>query len=136
VVVFFFTASSGLKALWMRHDLWQIALFVFVPQVVWGFYQEFVYRGLVQTELVRRWGTWPGILASNLIFTFGPLHLYHFGLARHDLSHLWIFMAIFSIGMYFAVLYHRSGNLWITGLLHGVGDFFIDGLNQVARMPQ
>jgi membrane protease YdiL (CAAX protease family) len=120
----------------MRHDLWQIALFVFVPQVVWGFYQEFVYRGLVQTELVRRWGTWPGILASNLIFTFGPLHLYHFGLARHDLSHLWIFMAIFSIGMYFAVLYHRSGNLWITGLLHGVGDFFIDGLNQVARMPQ
>jgi len=37
--------------------------------------------------------------------------------------------------MYFAVLYHRSGNLWITGILHGVGDFFIDGLNQVVSMP-
>jgi hypothetical protein len=42
---------------------------------------------VLQTDLVRRWGTWTGILASNLLFTFGPLHadinargigMYHF----------------------------------------------------------
>lgn len=134
VVVFCLTATAAIRNLWTRHDLWQIAIFVFIPQIVWGFYQEFVYRGIVQTELVRRWGTWPGILISNLVFTFGPLHFYHFGLARHDLSHLWVFAGIFAIGLYFAVLYHRSGNLWIAGILHGVGDFFIDGLNQLAGM--
>jgi membrane protease YdiL (CAAX protease family) len=136
LVVFGFNASSGIAALWGRRDVGRILVFVCVPQLIWGFYQEFVYRGIVQTELVRRWGTWPGILVGNLIFTFGPLHFYHFALARHHPAHLWIFPAIFAIGLYFAVVYHRSGNLWIVGTLHGVGDWFIDGLGIVARIPR
>ena len=135
VAVFSFFVSAELKALWSRRDLWKIGLCVFVPQMVWGFYQEFLYRGILQTELVRRWGTLSGILASNLIFTFGPLHAYHFALARANPAHLWIFAATFSIGMFFAVLFKRSGNLWIVALLHGLGDWFIDGLSQVPRMP-
>ncbi len=135
LVIFGFTASSGIAALWGRHDLGPILVFVCVPQLIWGFYQEFVYRGIVQTELVRRWGAGPGILAGNLIFTFGPLHFYHFALARLHPSHLLIFPAIFAIGLYFAVVYQRSGNLWIVGTLHGVGDSFIDGLDIVAQMP-
>jgi membrane protease YdiL (CAAX protease family) len=104
---------------------------VFCEQMIWGFYQEYVYRGLLQTELVRRWGAIPGILASNLIFTFGPLHAYHFANAFEQPSRLLIFPGIFAIGLYFGVLFHRSGNLWIIGAAHGVGDFFVDGL---ARM--
>ncbi len=133
--VFCFFVSADLKALWSRHDLWKIGIFVFVPQMIWAFYQEFLYRGLLQTELVRRWGTLSGILVSNLIFTFGPLHEYHFALARTNPSHLWIFAGIFSIGMFFAVLFWRSGNLWMIAILHGLGDCFIDGLAQVSRMP-
>jgi len=95
---------------------------------VWGFYQEFVYRGLLQTELVRRWGPVAGILISNLLFTFGPLHAYHLSNAFEDPGHLSIFAGIFAIGLYFGVIFYRSGNLWMIGLLHGVGDFFIDGL--------
>jgi hypothetical protein len=38
--------------------------------------------------------------------------------------------------MYFAILRHRSGNLWSTETLHGVGDFSIDGFNQEVGMPQ
>ena len=136
VAVFSFFVSAELKALWSRHDLWKIGLYVFVPQLMWGFYQEFLYRGLLQTELVRRWGTLSGILVSNLIFTFGPLHAYHFALARANPAHLWIFAATFSIGMFFAVLFKRSGNLWIVAFLHGLGDWFIDGLAQVSRMPR
>ena len=45
--------------------------------LLWGFYQELVYRGLLQSELVRRWGAVAGILVANLAYTFGPLHFYH-----------------------------------------------------------
>ena len=136
VAVFSFFVSAELNALWSRRDLWKIGLWVFVPQMIWGFYQEFLYRGLLQTEFVRRWGALSGILASNLIFTLGPLHAYHFALARANPPHLWIFAAIFSIGVFFAVLFKRSGNLWIVALLHGLGDWFIDGLSQVSRIPR
>lgn len=133
-IVFSLFTSASLKALWARPNLWAIGLFIFVPQMVWGFYQEFLYRGILQTELVRRWGAPTGILVSNLIFTFGPLHAYHFLAAEKHPSHLWIFSAIFSIGLLFAVLFKRSGNLWIIGTMHGIGDWFIDGLARVSRM--
>ena len=134
VIVFSFFVSADLKVLWARPNLGEIGLFIFVPQMIWGFYQEFLYRGVLQTELVRRWGTRTGILVGNLVFTFGPLHAYHFWAARGNPSHLWIFAAIFSIGLFFAILFKRSGNLWIIGLMHGIGDWFIDGLAQVSKM--
>src|SRR6185436_12277534 len=53
-----------------------IGLFaVSVPvALLWGVVQELIYRGLLQTELVRRLGSVPGVLLANLAFTFGPLH--------------------------------------------------------------
>lgn len=59
---------------------------------------------------------------------------YHFALARTNPAHLWIFAAPFSIGMFFAVLFKRSGNLWIVAVLHGPGDWFMDGLAQASHM--
>ncbi len=134
IVVFSFFTSASLKVLWARPNLWAIGLFIFVQQMIWGFYQELLYRGVLQTELVRRRGTATGILVSNLVFTFGPLHAYHFLAAQKNPSHLWIFAAIFSIGLLFAILFKRSGNLWIVGVMHGLGDWFIDGLARVSRM--
>src|SRR5713226_6722844 len=134
IVVFSFFTSADLKALWARPNLWAIGLFIFVQQMIWGFYQELLYRGVLQTELVRRRGTAPGIWVSNLVVTFGPQHAYHFLAAQKNPSHLWIFAAIFSIGLLFAILLRRSGNLWIIGFMHGLGDWFIDGLARVSRM--
>jgi membrane protease YdiL (CAAX protease family) len=134
IFVFSFFVSAELKVLWARPDLWKIGSVVLVTKIIWGFYQELLYRGLLQTELVRRWGTLKGVLVSNLIFTFGPLHAYHFSAAQRNPSHLWIFAAIFGIGLFFAILFRRSGNLWIVGIMHGLGDWFIDGLAQVSRM--
>jgi membrane protease YdiL (CAAX protease family) len=134
IIVFSFFTSASLKSLWARPNLWKIGFFIFVQQMIWGFYQELLYRGVLQTELVRRWGTLTGILVSNLVFTFGPLHAYHFLAAQRNPSHLWIFAAIFSIGLFFAILFKRSGNLWIVGIMHGLGDWFIDGLAQVSRV--
>ena len=100
---------------------------VFLPNFLWGFYQEVVYRGILQTELVRRWGPLRGILVSNALFTFGPLHFYHFS---HASSALPMFAGIFATGLFFAVLFWRSGNLWMVAVFHGIGDSYIEGTRQ------
>jgi membrane protease YdiL (CAAX protease family) len=133
LVAFMVTQWENLCAVPQQPAWIRIGVVIFVWQTIWGFYQEYVYRGLLQTELVRRWGAAVGILAGNLLFTFGPLHAYHFSSARDDPGHLWIFAAIFAIGLYFGVLFQRSGNLWMIGVLHGLGDFFIDGVAMMNK---
>ncbi len=136
VAAFCLFVWHDLSLLSTRSDLWRAAFLVFLTKMIWGFYQEFLYRGVLQTELVRRWRTPIGIFVSNLVFTFGPLHAYHFSQAARNPSHYWIFASIFSIGLWFAIIFHRSGNLWIVGILHGLGDWFVDGLDQLSRMTR
>jgi membrane protease YdiL (CAAX protease family) len=121
-----------LKVVTAQPELWGTALSVLLVQLLWGFYQELVYRGVLQTELIRRWGAPAGIFISNTLFTFGPLHFYHLQGIGANPSHAWIFAAIFAIGLFFGVLYQRSGNLWIVGVFHGIGDWYITGLQQVV----
>lgn len=102
------------------HPGWWMAIPV-AASFLWGVHQELVYRGLLQTELVRRFGSAAGILMANVLFTFGPLHFYHFGRPSP-----WPMMAgIFAIGLFFAVLYHRSRNLWMPAVFHGIGTAWI-----------
>jgi membrane protease YdiL (CAAX protease family) len=104
---------------------------VFVRYLIYGFYQEVLYRGLLQTELVRRWGAVAGILISNLLFTFGPLHYYYFG-SPASLA-MPMFAAIFGIGLLFAVVFQRSGNLWIVAIMHAFGNAYAIGAFGQAR---
>ena len=136
IVIFSCINAASLGSLFSHPKLAQIGIFMFVPQIIWGIYQEFLYRGLLQSELVRRWGTFRGILVSNVLFTVGPLHEYHFMQAKGHPVHLLIFAAIFAIGLFFAILYRYSRNLWIVGLMHGLGDCFIDGLSGALRLAR
>jgi membrane protease YdiL (CAAX protease family) len=96
---------------------------VFVPYLFFGFYQEVLYRGILQTELVRRWGLSIGILVSNLLYTFGPLHYYY--LSSTLSFAVPMFAAIFAMGLVFATIFRRSGNLWIVAVMHGIGNAYI-----------
>jgi uncharacterized protein len=87
---------------------------------LWGVVQELIYRGLLQTELVRRLGSVAGVLLANLAFTFGPLHYRYFGIGTNHPPRWDMFGAIFGIGLLFGILYRRSGNLWIPAILHGL----------------
>ena len=80
--------------------------------------QEFLYRGWLQTELSRRFGALAGLLAANVVFTFGPLHWAHVAGATGP---QWgMLAAVFGIGLFFGILYRRSGNVWIPAVLHGL----------------
>lgn len=93
--------------------------------LLWGLYQELIYRGMLQTELSRRFGAVSGALLANLAFTFGPLPFYHLQHAAADPTRTAIMMgAIFGIGLVFAFIFARSRNVLLVGLLHGVGNVF------------
>jgi membrane protease YdiL (CAAX protease family) len=98
--------------------------------MLWGFYQELIYRGILQTELSRRLGAVFGGLAANLAFTFGPLHFYHIANMQSVTSVAIMMSAIFAIGLVFAFIYARTRNIWLVGLLHGVGVVFTTGVGQ------
>ncbi|HQR08329.1 MAG TPA: CPBP family intramembrane metalloprotease [Gemmatales bacterium] len=126
-VTFVILFADQLRIILSNSALWGPAALAIFTNLLWGFYQELVYRGILQTELVRRWGTVPGILVANTLFTFGPLHYYHF--SRNETGQAWpMFAGIFLIGLFFSVLFRRSDNLWIVGTLHGLGDCYLDGL--------
>jgi membrane protease YdiL (CAAX protease family) len=131
-LIFGIILLSKLNVILARPALWSTAMDVLLIHLLWGFYQELIYRGVLQTELVRRWGTSAGIVISNTLFTFGPLHFYHLRRIGENPSHAWIFAAIFSMGLFFGVLFQRSSNLWIVGIFHGIGDWYLTGLQQVV----
>jgi CAAX protease family protein len=111
--------AHRIAQLGLASSLWS----VFLPYLLFGFYQELVYRGMVQLELVRRWGAPIGIVVTNLFYTFGPLHWNYFA-SRASLA-MPMFASIFAIGLFFGLLYRRSGNLWIVGTFHAVGNAYI-----------
>jgi len=124
-VVFSLVFATRLRRIFAQPNSLEVVATVFVPYLFFGFYQEVVYRGMLQSELVRRCGAFIGILAANVLYTFGPLHSYYFA-SRSSLA-LPMFAAIFAIGLFFGILFRRTGNLWIVAVLHGIGNAYIVG---------
>ena len=81
-----------------RPGMWGAVAAIVAVQFLWGFHQELTYRGILQTELARRWGRFAGPLAANALFTFGPLHFYHLTSATSWPSTAAILAATFAIG--------------------------------------
>ena len=126
-VAFALAYAGQLEALRQRRDLWPAAAPIAALEFLWGFYQELLYRGILQTELTRRFGNVAGPLIANAAFAFGPLHFYHFDTATSSLSRAMIFAAIFCIGLLFSFIFQRTRNLWLVGTFHGIGNAYING---------
>jgi membrane protease YdiL (CAAX protease family) len=127
-VIFSLVFAARLRAILAQPSVLRTVATVFVPYLFFGFYQEVVYRGMLQSELVRRWGAFAGILAANVLYTFGPLHWNYFSPLKVPM-----FAAIFAIGLFFGVLFRRSGNLWMVAVMHGIGNAYIVGSLGSAR---
>jgi len=124
-VVFPLVFAARLRVVFFQPSVMATVWNVFVPYLFFGFYQEVVYRGMLQSELVRRWGAFLGVLVSNVLYTFGPLHWYYF-LSQPSVA-IPMFASIFAIGLFFGLLFRRSGNLWIVAIIHGIGNAYIVG---------
>jgi uncharacterized protein len=124
-IVFSLVFANPLRRISAQPNAMEVVATVFVPYLFFGFYQEVVYHGMLQSELVRRCGAFVGILAANVLYTFGPLHSYYFA-SRSSLA-LPMFAGIFAIGLFFGILFRRSGNLWIVAVIHGIGNAYIVG---------
>ncbi len=130
-IVFPFVFASRLRLILAQPSALTTVWNLFIPYLFFGFYQEVVYRGILQSELVRRWGTFIGILIANALYTFGPLHWNYF-LARSAVA-IPMFLSIFAIGLFFGILFRRSGNLWMVAVIHGIGNAYIVGSLSSAR---
>ena len=132
-VVFIVILAGRLQAIIASHSAFEHLWSVFLPNLLWGFYQELLYRGILQAELIRRFSLWPGIIISNLAYTFGPLHFCHFA---RGASAIPMFAAIFAIGLFFGFMFHRSGNLWLPAIFHGIGNMYIEGTQGQGQAPK
>jgi membrane protease YdiL (CAAX protease family) len=117
-VVFAIVFRHRLLGLLERHGLAGFLLFSVLTGLAWGMVQELFYRGWLQTELTRRFGAATGLLAANAVFTLGPLHFDH--LFAPEGVRWGVLAAVFGIGLFFGIVYRRSGNLWIPAVLHGL----------------
>ncbi|QGX39748.1 CPBP family intramembrane glutamic endopeptidase [Permianibacter aggregans] len=132
-LIFFALFSAQFLALASAPAYVATLLLLILMQLLWGAWQELIYRGLLQTAL-RHWlRPWPALLIANTAFTFGPLHFYHLFIERSWLATLAMFTAIWFIGLLFGILFLRTRNFWLIAVLHGIGNVYIDGPAMLAR---
>ena len=119
-VVFFLIFRDPIEAAIDAQGLMGFLVFHLAFGLAWGFYQEFTYRGLLQTALSTWLGPWAGVLLANLAFTFGTLHASIWAGAAANPQQLWLFLPVFGIGLVFGTIFQRSGNLWLPTIFHGL----------------
>lgn len=132
--IFLVVYSSALAPLADHPRVWPVAALIAFGQLLWGFYQEVVYRGILQTELTRRFGSLRGPLLANLAYTFGPLHFYHLTSERSAGQIVGVLAATFAIGLFFTFVFHRTRNVWLVGVFHGIGNAYMNGAMHVTGL--
>lgn len=95
-----------------------------VSMMLVGVAEEFVFRGVVAQTLLEHYGTsrggiWKACLVSGVLF--GAAHLSNLlGSAPFGVLMQCVFAG--SLGVLFAAIYFRTGNLWVLVFLHGAQD--------------
>ena len=111
---------------------WRIACF-FIGMSMVGVAEEFLFRGVIAQTLLEHFGTsragiWKACILSGLLF--GAAHLPNMlGSAPFGVLMQCVFAA--SLGVMFAAIYYRTGNIWVTVFLHAamdIGSMLIGGL--------
>ena len=105
------SAENTVKALLSVDTPKDLLLNIIFIAALAGIGEELLFRGLVQRLLVRRYGTWVGILVAAALFS--GMHLQFYG-----------FFPRFLLGVVLGILYAYSGSLWVAILAH----FFYDAM--------
>lgn len=100
--------------------LWRILSFV-ANMLLVGVAEELLFRGVIGETLLEHFGTsrsgvWKASLLSGLLF--GCAHLTNL-LSSAPLGVLMQCIFAASLGVLYAAIYFRTGNIWVTVFLHG-----------------
>ena len=119
-VIFFIVFQNLFAQMLTANGLGRFLFFNLAFGLVWGVYQEIAYRGLVQPVLATYLGPVTGLVATNILFTFGPLHASVWSHVATDPHAATMFAPIFAIGLVFGIVDWRTGNLWLPAIFHGL----------------
>ncbi|MDI6452983.1 CPBP family intramembrane glutamic endopeptidase [Peloplasma aerotolerans] len=110
----------------LTEPVYRVFLF-FIESLSVGFFEEIIFRGMILVYLLNKLkdeknGVMKSIILSSVIFGF--IHVINiFNGASVNSTMLQIGYS-FLVGMMWAVLFIKTGNLWLTMLLHATFNFF------------
>jgi uncharacterized protein len=93
-----------------ERGIWGILLLSFIMIFFVGLVEEFVFRSMLQTVLIERYGTWMGLFIASALFGF--MH----GGYRVPTEILFTFIA----GLAFGIMFLKTLNLPFITVAHGV----------------
>ncbi|MBP2654714.1 MAG: Abortive infection protein [Firmicutes bacterium] len=85
-------------------------IYISIPLIMTTFFEEFLFRGFLQTRIEKNWGVLPAILLSGLFFS-----LYHLGYP--SFRALESLITLFCVGLMFALAFKLSDNHLLTSFL-------------------
>ncbi len=114
-----------LQAITVRYDLLPICI---MPLILTTFFEEFLFRGLMQTRFEAMYGAIPAILLSGLMFS-----LYHIGYpgfrTASDLLILW------AVGIGFALSFKLANNNVIVAYLVNLPNALVTYILKSEQFP-
>jgi membrane protease YdiL (CAAX protease family) len=128
------TAATPLSAL--VNGLFLQTLLGFLAVNLW---EEATWMGFVQARLQAQRGIWPAAVVTAVLFALQHLPLFVEG-GLTNAAGLIVFAAFIVIAIPFRALvawmYHRTGSLFLVGLLHAVGDATTNGSFAAGFLPR
>ena len=99
-----------------------------IPLIMTTFFEEFLFRGFIQTRIEKRYGWLIAILVSGLMFS-----LYHLG---YPGFRTWgDILLLFAVGIGFACAYKLSGNNLIVAYFVNLPNAFVTYILKCNQFP-
>jgi len=106
LLILYVQFGSQLKDLFTTDFSFIVFLELFLLKFLSSIEQEVLYRGIMQTDAMDKFGRWRGIFIVSVIFT-----IVHFNLSGHLMTQMRYLFSIFIGGFFWGYLYSKKRNL-------------------------
>lgn len=108
---------------------WNVLPIAILPLIMTTFFEEFLFRGFLQTRLEKQFGAIVAIIVSGLLFA-----LYHFGYSGfRNVSDM---LLLFAVGIGFATAFKLSKNNLIVSYFVNLPNAFITYILKYEQFPK
>jgi len=107
---------------------WNLFPICFFPMIMTTFFEEFLFRGFIQTRMEKHFGVIIAILVSGLMFS-----LYHIGYPGfRSIDNL---LLLFAVGLGFAIAFKLSGNNLYVSYFVNLPNAFVTYILKSNQFP-